>query len=222
MVLALLLTISLLFTGCSGSKDKKAAIEAINESLDRDAFGLSVDLGRVGDPCGNIPAFATTPDLAVQPRYYSARKAGLITITPDGPDFWKIELVHSDPELLERLAKDKHNQQNGCNSVPFLFDVAVRSMGELVNLRKITDEKSEAEFTWKWELTPEGEKLVNALSASERIQLSDKLQHVQSDSVYRPFPDDLAFNLADLGRSSRPRPAKIMLKRSNNGWVVDE
>jgi len=217
-----LLLLCLCFTECSGNKDKKAALEAVNESLDRDAFALPLDLGRVGEACGDIPAFATTPDLAAQARYYSAKKAGLITITPDGANFWKVELVHRDPELLERLAKDKHNQQNGCNSVPFLFEVAVRSVSELVNLQRITDEKSEAEFTWKWDLTPEGQKLVNALSPAERIQLSDKLQHVQSDGVYRPFPDDLAFNLADLSRSSRPRPAKMMLKRSGNGWVVDE
>src|SRR5262249_26466693 len=127
------------------------AFEAISESVERDAAGLSVDLGRVGDPCGDIPAFATTPDLTAQTGYYSARKAGLITITPDGSNFWKVELVTGDRELLARLAKDKHNQQNGCNSVPFFFFVAVRSMSELVNLQKITDEKSEAEFTWKWE-----------------------------------------------------------------------
>ena len=94
--LALAIAAFFLLAGCSGGKDKKAAFEAISESVERDAAGLSVDLGRVGDPCGDIPAFATTPDLTAQTGYYSARKAGLITITPDGSNFWKVELVTGD------------------------------------------------------------------------------------------------------------------------------
>lgn len=215
--LALLLCASFLLLGCSGGKDKKAATEAINKGLQKEGVALFLHLGRVGGPCGDEPAFVTTPDLPAQTLYYSAKKAGLIAITPDGSGFWKVDLVDGKPAVVEALKNADHNKKNGCDSVSFVFLVARKSVAELTNLREISGEKSEAEFTWKWELRPAGEKLLNALSQQELVQLNANLENTN-----RRQKTDPTFSLAHMTESTTPRPAKMTLKRSGEGWVLDE
>jgi hypothetical protein len=215
--LALLLCASFVLLGCSGGKDKKAAAEAINKGLQKEGVALFLHLGRVGAPCGDEPAFVNTPDLTAQTLYYSAKKAGLIAITPDGPGFWKIDLIDGKPAVVEALKHADHNKNNGCDNVSFIFLVARKSVAELTNLHDISGEKAEAEFTWKWELRPAGEKLLNALSEQERIQLNANLENTNR----RQKPDP-TFSLAHMTESTTPRPAKTALKRSGEGWVLDE
>jgi hypothetical protein len=213
MVLALLLAVSLLFTGCSGSKDKQAAAEAVNKGLRRDALRLLVFIGRVSEKCAPL-SLDDNQDLSTRPEYHAAQKAGLISITPDGPGFWKVDLVNPKPELVENLKKARHDVKDGCDDLYFGFVVASKT-ADIVSLHKVTDEKTEAEFTWKWKLEPAGIKLVDGLSQQERYQTTPYLEVVS-----RRGKRDPSFNLGNIDQS--PQPGKMALKKSADGWVVDE
>lgn len=219
VILALLTVfVPLLTAGCSRGTKQKAAAEALNKVLQREAIFLPLSLGRVGKPCGDIPGFANdVEDLTALTRFRAAERAGLVTIAPDGPGFWKVEPVGLKPELMEHLKTMKHNLKESCNSVHLNFAVASKSVVAIVNLQEITGEKAEAEYTWNWALTPAGTKLVNALNAQERVQLDNDLE-----KSGRPFLSDPTFSLADLTESSAPHPGKKMLKRSGDSWVLDE
>src|SRR6266481_3151769 len=79
-VLASLLVISLLLmTGCSGGKDKKAAIEAINKGMRKDALSVHVLLGRVSPKCAPIVHAGGNQDLTTVTDYQAAEKGGLIS-----------------------------------------------------------------------------------------------------------------------------------------------
>lgn len=215
VVLALLLTVSLLFTGCSGSKDKKAAAEAVNKGLKRDAVQLLVFIGRVSEKCAPL-SLAENQDLTTRPEYHAAQKAGLISITPDGPGFWKVDLVNPNPKLVENLKKAQHNVKDGCDDLYFGFVVASKT-ADIVSLHKVTDEKTEAEFTWKWKLEPAGVKLVDGLSQQERNQTTPYLEVMS-----RRGKRDPSFDLGNMDQSSTPQPGKMALKKSGDGWVIDE
>lgn len=206
-----------LLSGCSGGKDKKAATEAINQGLKRELVMVPISVGRVGDKCGDEPAFVTAKDLTAQTNYHSVQKAGLVTIATDGPDFWKVELVDPKPVVLENLKKARHNTRDGCDAVAFSFLVAAKSVADIVSIHEVTDQKSEVEFTWKWALAPAGVKLVDKLTQQEIVQLNANLQDAHRN--YRPDP---TFNLADMVLSSTPHPGKKTLKKSGDGWLLDE
>jgi hypothetical protein len=86
-----------------------------------------------------------------------------------------------------------------------------------VNIHEITSEKAEAEYTWKWTLTPVSVKLIDKLSQPELIQVNANLEDLHYH--YRPDP---TFNLADMVQSGTPRPGKTMLKKSGDGWMLDQ
>jgi hypothetical protein len=216
-LVSLLAVSSLLLTGCSSGKSKKAATEAINKGLRREGDVLFIFLGRVSHKCTPIVGLDENQDLTTETNFHAAQKAGLITITPDGPGFWKVELVNPRPDLVETLKKVQPVVRDGCEFVSFSFTVASKSVADVVNIHEITSEKAEVEYTWKWALTPAGVKLVDNLTQPELIQVNAKLEDVHHH--YRPDP---TFNLADMVQSSTPRPGKKMLKKSGDGWLLDE
>lgn len=213
----LLGTLAVLLTGCSSGKSKKAATEAINKGLKRELVMMSIDIGRVGEKCGDIPAFVTRKDLTTQTDYQALQKAGLITITPDGPDFWRVELVDPKPSVVEALKKVPHRLIDGCDSMRFAFIVASKAVAEIVSIHEITSEKAEAEYTWKWALYPTGVKLIDKLTQPELVQVNANLEDARGFN----HPDP-TFNLVDMVQSSTPRPGKKMLKKSEDGWLLDE
>jgi hypothetical protein len=205
----------LLLAGCSGPKDRKAAAEAVNKSLKRDAVQLLVFIGRVSEKCAPIN-LDENQDLSTRPEYHAAQKAGLISITPDGPGFWKVDLLNPKPAVIENLKKVQHNVKDGCDDLYFGFTVASKT-ADIVSLHKVTDEEAEAEFTWKWKLEPAGVKLVDGLSQQERYQVTPCLEVVS-----RRGKRDPSFNLGTMDQSSTPQSGKVALKKSGDGWVVDE
>lgn len=217
LLISLTITFSILTAGCSHRQNEKAAIEAINNGLKREPIALYVFLGRVGRKCTPIVALDDDKDLTAVTNFHAAQKAGLITITPDGPDFWKVELVDPKPELVEFLKKFHYNVKDGCNDIQFNFGVATKSVSEIVQIREITAEKAEAEFKWNWKLSQAGEKLVNALSQRERVDVNGTLELVR-----HRLHGDPTFNLADMTFTSAPHPGKVTLKKSGEAWVLDE
>lgn len=216
MVLALLLAVSLLFTGCSGGKDKQAAAEAVNKGLRRDALRLLVYIGRVSEKCTPIVGLDENQDLTTVTEYHAAQKAGLISITPDGPGFWKVDLVNPKPEIVEHLKTVTHHPKGGCDALLWAFSVASKT-ADVVNVRKVTDQKAEVDFTWKWLLEPDGVKLVDALTEQERNQTNPYLEVVSRRGKHDP-----SFRLGNMTQSSAPQPGTKTLKKSGDGWVVDE
>jgi hypothetical protein len=105
VVASLVIVASLLLTACSSGKSKSAATEAINKGLRRDAIVLFIFVGRVSSRCTPIVGLDENQDLANLTNFHAAQKAGLVTITQDGPGFWKVELVNPRPDLVETLKR---------------------------------------------------------------------------------------------------------------------
>lgn len=211
----LAVTISLLFLGgCSHGKSDKAVVDALTKRLNHDTVQLFVMVGRVSSQCNW--AFSDNPDPTKIAKYQAAEKAGLITIAEDGPGFWKIQLANPDPKFAAVVEKARHDVKGGCNSINVGLLVASKALVNVVDLQPITDEKSEAVYNWKWQLQPDGVRLVNNLSDQERAQLTPYLEGSRGGTL------DPSFHLADMMASGKPRQDKKTLKKSGDGWVVDE
>jgi hypothetical protein len=210
-----IITSALLLAGCSSGQSKKAAVEALNKGQQREPVMLFISVGRLSQSCSDIIGFEKEEDLRNVTNFRAAQKAGLITIAPDGPGFWKVELVNPKPEAVEALKKAKHTVRDGCDSVEFVFRVASKAVAEILNIHEITSQKAEVEYTWEWTLNPSGVKLVDNLTQPELIEINANLQGRRR----QPNP---TFNLADMVQSATPHPGKAMLKKSGDGWVLDE
>jgi hypothetical protein len=210
----LLITLILLAAGCSGKKDQKTMIDALNKSMNRDRIMLALPLGRVGKACAdsNIES-KPVPEQAI---YADTQKAGLITIAPDGSDFWKVELVNPSPQIAEALKKAAHKTKDGCDSMAFSFSVAYKAVSEVRNVRKVDDGQSEVEFTWKWTLATLGTKFVSSLSSQELAELNDHLENPVLDQHRDP-----SFNIADMAQTGAPQSMKVVLRKSGDDWVAD-
>jgi phosphoribosylanthranilate isomerase len=118
---------------------------------------------------------------------------------------------------VEHLKKAKHTVRDGCDSVGFIFTAASKAVAEIQNIHEITSQKAEVEYTWKWMLDPSGVELVDHLTQPDLIEVNANLQEVELHR--RPNP---TFNLADMVQSATPRPGKAMLKKSGDGWILDD
>ncbi len=200
--------------GFSNEKDTKAITDALNLSMNKDSIKLVYAIGRVTGKC---TAFGKQDPIPAQIDFMAAQKAGLVTIAPDGPDFWKVELANAKPQVLENLKKAKYNEKDGCRSLTMGDTVATKSIVEVKNIYEVTSQKSEVEFTWKWNLAPTGVKLIDNLSQKELVQLNDNLRNPALLMRH-----DETFNLTDIRQSTTPRPGKKMLRKSGDGWILDE
>ncbi|HEY2170326.1 MAG TPA: hypothetical protein VGJ30_11920 [Candidatus Angelobacter sp.] len=182
--------------------------------MNKDSIKLVYAIGRVNGKCSSFTKLEPIP---AQIDFLAAQKAGLVTIAPDGPDFWKVELANAKPQVLENLKKAKYNEKDGCRSLSMADTVATKSVVEIKSIHEVTSQKSEVEFTWKWVLAPTGVKLIDNLSQKELAQLNDNLRNPALLMRH-----DETFNLMDIRQSTTPRPGKKMLKKSGDGWVLDE
>jgi len=210
-----MLMLVLLLSGGSKGQDQQSAMAALNQSLKQQLVMLPMAVGRVGSGCADVPGVAAeTKNLVDVARFRAAQKAGLITITEDGPGFWKVAGVGWKSDALQKMV---HHRTNGCDFVLLAFTVAAKNVVAIVGLHQITGEKSAAEFTWNWQLTPAGTKLVGSLSEQERRDLDRDLVSDLASGQRDP-----SFNLADMTKSSSPQPAKMTLKRSGEAWLLDK
>ena len=200
--------------GFSDEKNTKAITDALNLSMNKDSIKLVYMIGRVNGKCGS---FTKLDPIPAQIDFIAAQKAGLVTIAPDGPDFWKVELANAKPQVLENLKKAKYNEKEGCRSLGMLDTVATKSVVEIKNIYEVTSQKSEVEFTWKWVLAPTGVKLIDNLSQKELSQLNNNLRNPALLMKH-----DETFDLTDIRQSTTPQSGKKMLKKSSENWVLDE
>jgi len=212
-----IITSALLLAGCSSGQSKKAAAEALNQGLHRQNVGLFISVGRLSQSCSYISGFEKDKDLTEVTNFRAAQKAGLVTIAPDGPGFWRVELVNPKPEIAENLKKAKHTVKDGCDLVGYAFKIASKAVAEVLEIHEITNEKAEVDYTWKWTLDPSGVKLVDNLTQPELIEVNANLQALEWHR--QPVP---TFNLADMVQSAAPHPGKAMLKKSGDDWALDQ
>jgi hypothetical protein len=202
----LLVALFVLVAGCSGKIDQKALIDVLNKSMNRDRIMLYMPLGRVGQACSDLKLESKPiPEQAV---YADAQKAGLISITPDGAGFWKVELLNPSPQIADALKGTSHNTKDGCDSMWLRFSVAYKAVADVRNIRKVNDDQSEVEFTWKWTLAPFGTKFVSALSPQELVGLNDYLKNPALDDHRDP-----SFNIADMAQTGTLQSAKKSLSK---------
>ena len=168
--------------------------------MSKDSIKLVYMIGRVNGKCGN---YTTLEPIPAQTDFIAAQKAGLVTIAPDGPDFWKVELANAKPQVLENLKKAKYNEKDGCRSLTMFDTVATKSVVEIKNIYEVTSQKSEVEFTWKWGLAPTGVKLIDNLSQKELSQLNNDLRNPALLMKH-----DETFNLTDIRQSTTPHAGR--------------
>jgi hypothetical protein len=200
--------------GFSDGKDTKAITDALNLSMSKDSIKLVFAIGRVNGKCGN---FIKREPIPAQIDFIAAQKAGLVTIAPDGPDFWDVEPANAKPQVLENLKKAKYTEKDGCRFLTTFDTVATKSVVEVKNVFEVTGQKSEVEFTWKWVLAPTGIKLIDNLSQKELSELNGNLRN---PALF--MKNDETFNLMDMRQSTTPRSEKKMLKKSGENWALAE
>lgn len=215
-MLALIIAFSILLAGCSSKKNQNAAKDAIEKGLWHDSVLLSIYIGRVSQKCANQINLSGGTDLTAFFKFRALQKGGLISITPDGPGFWKVDPVDAKLKLMESKKAPSY-QEDGCAYRVLAFPIASKSVVEIANMREITDQKTEVEFTWKWALTPYGTKLVDGLTPQELAQISADFRNY--NPRLRPDP---TFVVVDMTQSGTPRPGKMTLKKSGDGWVMDQ
>lgn len=212
---SLFIVVLLIFAvGFSDGKDTKAMTDALNLSMDKDSIKLVFAIGRVNGTCGHFIKREPIPE---QIDFIAAQKAGLVTIAPDGPDFWDVELANAKPQVLENLKKAKYYEKDGCRFLTMFDSVATKSVVEIKSVYEVTSQKSEVEFTWKWVLAPTGIKLIDNLSQKE---LSDLNGNLRNPALF--MKNDATFNLMDMRQSTTPRSEKKMLRKSGESWALAE
>jgi hypothetical protein len=208
------LTFLLVFpTGwCASDVSREAAGETIDKSLRSKSVVISLEVGRVGAKCAGEAAEVLNNDPTSDIQFITAQKAGLITIAPDGPNFWKVTLSGVKPEILESVKKIPHKIANGCDSQTVKFAIARESLVEIVKISQVNDATAEVDFTWKWAPFPPYVKLAEQLSAAQQKELEGYL----SRSV--PPTEDTHFSVADISQAAKPNAEQRTLKKSDNGW----
>jgi hypothetical protein len=211
----LFIVVLLIFAvGFSDGRDTKAITDALNLSMDKDSIKLVFAIGRVTGKC---TMFGKRDPIPEQIDFMAAQKVGLVTIAPDGPDFWKVEPANAKPQVLENLKKAKYNEKDGCRALSMMDTVATKSVVEVKSIYEVTSQKSEVEFTWKWSLAPTGVKLIDNLSQKELAELNGNLRN---PALF--MKNDATFNLMDMRQSTTPRSEKKMLKKSGESWALAE
>jgi hypothetical protein len=210
-ILAVLLNV---FSQDPGGLSPQTASAAIDKSFQNAAAVMTVELGRVGIQCANKEADVDNFDPTRDIEFIAAQKAGLLTIQPDGPNYWKVEWADKKPSAAEALSKIPHKAANGCDYQKLVLLVAKKSVVDVTNIRRLTDTKAEVEFTWKWAPSHAYIKLPDSLSAEEQKAFEAYL------SSRAPSQGDPQFRVADITENPETHPGKSTLKRAADGWRI--
>ncbi len=205
---ALILTAaSLLLLGCSKKTlSIKQASELIGKTLDPKPVSLNLVTSPMAEQCS----------LWTDMRYAAARKAGVMR--RDSRGLWVVPLIIDSNGELAPAAEDlshgleaetKDHEPSGCEGQMLDFEVARRTIAEVTTMHQVSSTTAEAEFTWKWVLTPAGEKFMSHLSANE---LNNLLPYLQSHVVTAPN-----FN---WGEVAVLHSGKRTLQKRGEAWQV--
>jgi hypothetical protein len=205
-----------LLTACSGSKmmDNKTATERVEYYLKYQHSSIVVEIGRVAKDCGTKLYEGQEASLGVDPSSDVSilvnQAAGYISVVPDGPDFWKIELTEKGKAAVIGNPFPEPPLK-GCD---FHNVRLIVGTPELVRVTGVTaDERNpEVEYLWKWNLTELGKELREGGKAN---------------AILKPDQRDLLSKYGISGVRSMPIPAPpeetvqkdvMKFERFTDGW----
>jgi hypothetical protein len=195
-----------------GTLTPTAAGGAINKYLQGMSVAFSVELGRVGTGCADTGAGVINIDPTQEIEFIAAQKAGAVTVTPDGPHYWRVDLKETSAAAAEALKKIPHKVANGCDYQHFGLGVARKALVEVVNIRQLGETTAEVEFTWKWTHSSFFAKLPEQLSPAQQKELEAYFP------TRVPPQNNAHFSFADISDNSQPHPGKRTLKKTDDGW----
>jgi hypothetical protein len=214
-LLVSLVTPGLILTGCSSPLKPQTASAVIGESLQNEAVLLAVPLGRIGTACADKKQGVINQDPTADVTILAAQKAGWIEVAADGSSFWKITPLTLPPSSLEKMKESgKRLVAYGCDYQVFGFLLARKALQGIGTISQTSGTTGTAEFTWKWQVVSNGQKLLDSLSADQLKGLEPFLQY-QISSQTDPRP-----HLADIAKDAGAHSEKQAFIRLGDGWHV--
>jgi len=214
------LLLLIMFTACSGNKDKldeKTAADGIRSYLKGNDSRFAVMIGRVATECpyrgvnGEELSDYTDPGPSIE--IHLVELAGYVKEATDGPGFWKLSLT--DKGKAAAAANQSRNYAvppgKGCDYQVVFFTLAAP---ELVKVTGIVsgEESTQIGYLYQWKLTDLGQmlrdngQLYSMLDQEQRDRLGKMIQ----PRVYRiPFP---------LPPDSYTNSSSVRVKKFPEGW----
>ncbi len=204
----------LVLVGCSSNKlDNRTATNVIRSPLAHDQNTIVTDIGRVGATCVyTLDGEERPTDLSPEwsPERFAAEAVGYLSVTPDGPGFWKVALT----EKGKAFVLGKPNPQpplKGCDYQQVSFLLATP---ELVEVTGVTADENapEVEYLWKWNITDFGRELRKdgkAFAALDQHQRTMLARFVLSRIHKLPIP---------VPPEGYTEKGTVQLKRYTDGW----
>lgn len=187
-----------MLAGCSRGPNEKAVKTAIEAEPDS-KVSMLIPYGRVGVACEDEDSHVSNFDPTTDIRFVSAAAVGLIDVTSEHHGFYKVELTGAKP--FQSTRKRYHLVANGCDYEFVVIPLANKSVISVSGIQPTLDNVAEAQYAWKWTLTPVGEKIIEKLDLSQLADLDRSLGRS-------------AFETTELHRD------KVIVKKSGDSWEV--
>jgi DNA-binding MarR family transcriptional regulator len=216
-----------LMAGCSGVPSQESALASINSSYGASPRSLTFKIGRVGPNCYFLSSGQQVPaDLTPQRDMPLTilERAGYVTVTPDGKDFWKVELSEKGRALQAKHEQVflrepyGHETGNGCDYYQVDLPVA-RAVAVQISAMRPGESSCEYDFSWHWQPTElasfleQDSEIFSKLTPQQKEQLS-KQANAYGDSPPLPLPFP-----ANAGNVLAKRTA--IFRKHDKGWSFD-
>ncbi|HWX56668.1 MAG TPA: hypothetical protein VN176_18950 [Verrucomicrobiae bacterium] len=206
--------------GCStGALDRDAALKKIKAKTEGD-IELRVAAGRVGSHCGffelggqkSINNTDPTTEIAA----IVAVKAGYVTVTPDGKDYWQVNLTEKGRASMTHESFG-HTVSAGCNYQYVKFLVARDQAVEVRGVAAATNDGTmcEVHYVWKWVSSDLGKSLqedgsvYKQLTPQQQKELRGDLNASAWAKQWLEIPIPSEANL---------KPGRATFKKFDDGW----
>jgi len=185
--------------GCSiGKLDTQTATQEIQSRFKLNNSSIIITVGRVSEHCILYTENGVEHERGIKPEQdidtVVGLKAGYLTVTRDGGDFWKISLTEKGKTAHDSSWSDPTpNTSNGCDYQDYGFVVA---RPELVGVTGISGDRNMArvDYQYKWVPTELGQALrkngaiYSQLTDMQRILLSVSSHDSYNVKIPRPVP----------------------------------
>lgn len=208
------IVVLLVLAGCSSNKlNNKTAAKVIRSPLAQDQNTIVTDIGRVGATCvytldGEEQPIDLSPERS--PERFAAEAIGYLSVTPDGPGFWRVALTEKGKSFVLGNPAPR-SALKGCDyqSVTFLL-----ATPELVEVTGVTADENapEVEYLWKWNVTDFGRELRQdgkAFAALNQDQRKSMARFVLSRIHKLPIP---------VPPEGYTEKGTVQLKKYVDGW----
>lgn len=202
--------------GCSGMMSRSLAAEKLKAQFELEQVFFGFNIGRVGTKCAIVYTRGglvnDDPDHQIQ--LIAGVKAGLVTVKPDGGDFWRVELTDLGRSFTRWWKKAPRRQVgNGCDYQYAPFHIAKRELVAVTGISENKDGTEDVEYQWKWIPSDAGTRISAALSPEERSALEQKVLN-----PYSFFPAETPFTFLAATQDDHPHPGKLTFKKYDDGW----